>query len=76
MEPGTICAVWGLGAVGLATIMGCQKAGAARIIGIDVNPTKFEIGGYQLSLTLYLSFFYGLVLHKAQRELSQKYKMW
>lgn len=43
VEPGTICAVWGLGAVGLATIMGCQKAGAARIIGIDVNPTKFEI---------------------------------
>lgn len=43
VEPGSICAVWGLGAVGLAAIMGCQKAGAARIIGIDVNPSKFEI---------------------------------
>lgn len=23
--------------------MGCQKAGAKRIIGIDINPDKFEI---------------------------------
>lgn len=74
MEPGSICAVWGLGAVGLATIMGCQKAGAARIIGIDVNPSKFEIGWCHLSLTLYLSFFYGLALLKTQQQMSQKYR--
>ncbi|XP_064640193.1 alcohol dehydrogenase class-3-like [Lineus longissimus] len=43
VEEGSICAVWGLGAVGLATIMGCKVAGASRIIGIDINPDKFEI---------------------------------
>lgn len=43
MEPGSTCAVFGLGALGLAAIMGCQAAGAARIIGIDLNPNKFKI---------------------------------
>jgi S-(hydroxymethyl)glutathione dehydrogenase/alcohol dehydrogenase len=43
VEAGSNCAVWGLGAVGLATIMGCKVAGATRIIGIDINPDKFEI---------------------------------
>nr|ABG78601.1 alcohol dehydrogenase class 3 [Schmidtea mediterranea] len=41
VEPGSICAVWGLGAVGLAAIMGCKAAGASRIIGVDLNPDKF-----------------------------------
>lgn len=44
VEKGSTCAVWGLGAVGLATIMGCKKAGASRIIGVDINKDKFEIG--------------------------------
>lgn len=44
VEPGSTCAVWGLGAVGLAVIMGCKKAGASKIYGIDINPDKFEIG--------------------------------
>jgi S-(hydroxymethyl)glutathione dehydrogenase/alcohol dehydrogenase len=43
VEPGSTCAVWGLGAVGLAVIMGCKAAGATRIIGVDINPGKFEI---------------------------------
>ena len=43
VEPGSTCAVFGLGAVGLAVIMGCKVAGATRIIGIDLNPAKFEI---------------------------------
>ncbi|XP_067927947.1 alcohol dehydrogenase class-3 chain H-like [Watersipora subatra] len=42
VEEGSTCAVWGLGAVGLAAIMGCKAAGAARIFGVDVNPAKFE----------------------------------
>lgn len=42
VEPGSTCAVFGLGAVGLATIMGCKKAGASRIIGVDINADKFE----------------------------------
>ena len=42
MEPGSTCAVFGLGAVGLAAVMGCKAAGAERIIAVDVNPDKFE----------------------------------
>lgn len=34
-----------MGAVGLAVIMGCKKAGAKRIIGIDINADKFKIAG-------------------------------
>lgn len=34
--------MFGLGAVGLAAVMGCKVAGAKRIIGIDINPDKFE----------------------------------
>lgn len=43
VEKGSTCAVWGLGAVGLAVVMGCKAAGASRIIGVDLNPDKFEI---------------------------------
>lgn len=43
VEAGSTCAVFGLGALGLAAIMGCQAAGATRIIGIDLNPDKFKI---------------------------------
>ncbi|KAM7376677.1 hypothetical protein PAMP_006393 [Pampus punctatissimus] len=42
VEPGSTCAVFGLGAVGLAAVMGCKVAGAKRIIAIDVKPEKFE----------------------------------
>ncbi|KAG7256704.1 hypothetical protein CRUP_026633 [Coryphaenoides rupestris] len=42
VEAGSTCAVFGLGAVGLAAIMGCKVAGATRIIGVDINPEKFE----------------------------------
>lgn len=42
VEPGSTCAIWGLGAVGLAAAMGCREAGAKRIIGIDTNPHKFR----------------------------------
>ena len=44
VRPGSTVAVWGLGGVGLAVVMGAKKAGAARIIGIDINPDKEEIG--------------------------------
>ncbi|XP_018564250.1 alcohol dehydrogenase class-3 [Anoplophora glabripennis] len=43
VEKGSTCAVWGLGAVGLAVGLGCQTAGASRVIGVDINPEKFEI---------------------------------
>ncbi|XP_063044075.1 alcohol dehydrogenase class-3 [Engraulis encrasicolus] len=43
VESGSTCAIFGLGAVGLAVIMGCKVVGASRIIGIDINPDKFEV---------------------------------
>ncbi|TKS72016.1 Alcohol dehydrogenase class-3 [Collichthys lucidus] len=42
VEKDSVCAVFGLGAVGLAAVMGCKAAGAKTIIGVDVNPNKFE----------------------------------
>ncbi|XP_042356766.1 alcohol dehydrogenase 1-like [Plectropomus leopardus] len=42
VKPGSTCAVFGLGAVGLAAVMGCKAAGAKRIIAVDINPEKFE----------------------------------
>lgn len=43
VEPGSNVAIWGLGTVGLAVAMGCRERGASRIIGIDINPEKYEI---------------------------------
>ncbi|XP_075716742.1 alcohol dehydrogenase 1-like [Rhinoderma darwinii] len=42
VEPGSTCAVFGLGGIGLSVIIGCKAAGASRIIAIDVNSRKFE----------------------------------
>lgn len=52
VEPGSVCAVWGLGAVGLAVGMGCKKAGASKVYGIDINSGKFEIAKNSVSLIL------------------------
>lgn len=41
VEKDSSCVVFGLGAVGLAAVMGCQIAGAKRIIAVDINPEKF-----------------------------------
>ncbi|XP_054998317.1 alcohol dehydrogenase E chain [Sorex araneus] len=41
VTPGSTCAVFGLGGVGLSVVMGCKAAGAARIIGVDINKDKF-----------------------------------
>ena len=44
VEAGSTVAVWGLGAVGLAVIMGCKELGASRIIAVDINPDKWPLG--------------------------------
>ncbi|MBE9549419.1 MAG: S-(hydroxymethyl)glutathione dehydrogenase/class III alcohol dehydrogenase [Proteobacteria bacterium] len=41
-EPGSTIAVFGLGGIGLGVIQGAVLAGASRIIGVDINPGKFE----------------------------------
>src|SRR5688572_22298597 len=43
VTPGSTVAVFGLGGIGLAVIQGAVMAKAARIIGIDTNPGKFEL---------------------------------
>ncbi|GAB2290683.1 hypothetical protein Dimus_024958 [Dionaea muscipula] len=44
VDEGSTVAIFGLGAVGLAVAEGARLQGASKIIGIDINPTKFEIG--------------------------------
>jgi S-(hydroxymethyl)glutathione dehydrogenase/alcohol dehydrogenase len=43
VEPGSTVAIFGLGGIGLSAIIGATLSKAGRIIGIDVNPSKFEI---------------------------------
>ncbi|CAE8587091.1 unnamed protein product [Polarella glacialis] len=43
VEPFSSVAVFGLGAVGLAVIQGAKAVGATHIVGVDVNPKKYEI---------------------------------
>ncbi|VAH43675.1 unnamed protein product [Triticum turgidum subsp. durum] len=44
VEPGSSVAVFGLGVVGLAVAQGCRMRGAKQIIGVDLNPEKWDIG--------------------------------
>ncbi|KAK4781523.1 hypothetical protein SAY86_015625 [Trapa natans] len=44
VEAGSTVAIFGLGSIGLAVAEGARLCGASRIIGIDVNPDKYEIG--------------------------------
>ncbi|KAL8206840.1 UNVERIFIED_CONTAM: hypothetical protein K2H54_031333 [Gekko kuhli] len=41
VDRGSTCAVFGLGGVGLSAVIGCKAAGASRIIGVDINKSKF-----------------------------------
>ncbi|MBB5210988.1 S-(hydroxymethyl)glutathione dehydrogenase/class III alcohol dehydrogenase [Microbulbifer hydrolyticus] len=43
VEEGATVAVFGLGGIGLATIIGARLAKASRIIAIDINESKFEL---------------------------------
>ncbi|KIO50128.1 S-(hydroxymethyl)glutathione dehydrogenase [Nitrosospira sp. NpAV] len=43
VKEGDTIAVFGLGGIGLAVVIGAAMAKAGRIIAIDVNPGKFEI---------------------------------
>ena len=43
VQAGDTVAIFGLGGIGLSAIIGAKMAGAARIIGIDINTSKFEL---------------------------------
>ncbi|XP_021296144.1 alcohol dehydrogenase-like 4 [Herrania umbratica] len=44
LQPGSTVAIFGLGAVGLAVAEGARARGASKIIGVDINPSKFAKG--------------------------------
>ncbi|KMZ74029.1 Alcohol dehydrogenase 2, putative, expressed [Zostera marina] len=44
VKEGETVAVFGLGAIGLAAIQGAKIRGASRIIGIDINQDKIDLG--------------------------------
>ena len=50
VEEGASVAIFGLGGIGLAAIIGAKMAKASRIIGIDINPGK-EAVARELGLT-------------------------
>lgn len=43
VEKGDNVAIFGLGGIGLSAIIGAKMAGADRIIGIDINESKYEL---------------------------------
>jgi S-(hydroxymethyl)glutathione dehydrogenase/alcohol dehydrogenase len=43
VQKGDTVAIFGLGGIGLSAIIGARMAGAGRIIGIDINESKFEL---------------------------------
>ncbi|MFH1806501.1 MAG: S-(hydroxymethyl)glutathione dehydrogenase/class III alcohol dehydrogenase [Pseudomonadota bacterium] len=43
VKPGDTVAIFGLGGIGLSAIIGCQMAGAGRILAIDINEKKFDL---------------------------------
>ncbi|XP_064631189.1 alcohol dehydrogenase class-3-like [Lineus longissimus] len=40
VKPGSSCAIWGMGGIGLSAAMGCKANGATKIIGVDINDDK------------------------------------
>lgn len=43
VQKGDTVAIFGLGGIGLSAVIGATMAGASRIIGIDLNESKFEL---------------------------------
>ncbi|OKH87713.1 S-(hydroxymethyl)glutathione dehydrogenase/class III alcohol dehydrogenase [Thalassospira sp. TSL5-1] len=43
VKKGDTVAIFGLGGIGLSAIIGCQMAGAERILAIDINEKKFDL---------------------------------
>src|SRR5919201_145131 len=43
VEPGSTCAVFGAGMVGLGAVAGCRLRGAERIVCVDLSPDRLEL---------------------------------
>ena len=54
VEVGSSCVVFGLGGVGLSVVQGCRMSGAAKIIGVDLNPAR-EAWGARMGMTHFVN---------------------
>ena len=54
VEAGANCVVFGLGGVGLSVIQACSMVGAAKIVGVDLNPKK-EAWGKKVGMTHFVN---------------------
>jgi S-(hydroxymethyl)glutathione dehydrogenase / alcohol dehydrogenase len=43
VQPGSTCAIFGAGMVGLGAVAGCRLQGAERIICVDLSPDRLEL---------------------------------
>ncbi len=43
VQKGDTVAIFGLGGIGLSAVIGAKMVGASRIIGIDINESKFDL---------------------------------
>src|ERR671939_2123028 len=43
VQPGSTCAVFGAGMVGLGAVAGCRLQGAERIVCVDLSPERLEL---------------------------------
>jgi S-(hydroxymethyl)glutathione dehydrogenase / alcohol dehydrogenase len=43
VEPGSVCAVFGAGMVGLGAVAGCRLQGAERIVCVDLSDERLEL---------------------------------
>ncbi len=53
VEPGANVVVFGLGGIGLNVVQGARLVGAARIVGVDLNPDR-EAWGRQFGMTHFI----------------------
>ena len=43
VNAGSTAAVWGLGAIGLAAMLGCKARGAKHLVAVDINPERLKL---------------------------------
>lgn len=55
VHAGSSVAIFGLGAVGLAVAEGARARGASKIIGVDINPDKFNNTAETMGITEFIN---------------------
>ncbi|KAI3822068.1 hypothetical protein L1987_09649 [Smallanthus sonchifolius] len=70
IHQGSTVAVFGLGAVGLAVILGAKRRGASKIIGIDINDDK-RIKGETFGMTNFINPRDQTLVHEKIRDMTE-----